>query len=477
MSDIKYSLLLVEDDKLDQKAFQRYLKTEGLAYDCAVAGSVAEARDLLNERSYDVVISDYSLGDGSALDVLEMAKDTPVILVTGAGDEGVAVKVWQAGAYDYLSKDLDRNYLKAVPITVENAIKHKQTENKLRLLSGAIRSTEDSVYITDLDDKIIFVNEAFCRIYGYEEDEILGQDGRILWINTDSDKGTRSVFQTRAIGSSWEVGFYHKRKDGSIFPVSLSRSIIKDSQGGDVAVVGVGRDISERILVEDELRNTNAKLEKQNRIVNKMATRVTENLMSLLGEGRIEEAGKLVSDFHDLLSINAHRIKLDVQEFEFETAVSHVVEDLKPLAAARSVEIQVSPIKPELVVDADYAMAKDILRGLLLRAINCSSSPGRVEIAAEVYGDQVMVRILDDGRTMDDPEVCRTLSFCDCIDQRNCGEKTSLDLGAAIARELIEMHGGRIWAKSPEGGGNAVSFVLPRSKKSRKSSACAAHRG
>lgn len=476
MSGLTCTLLLVEDDKLDQKAFLRYVKKEGLAYDCAVADSVAQASELLRDNTYDVVISDYSLGDGSALDVLKMAGDTPVILVTGAGDEEVAVKVWQAGAYDYLTKDLDRNYLKAVPITVENAIRHRRTEDRLRLLSEAIRSTDDSVYITDLDDKIIFVNRAFCQAYGYGQDEILGKDGSILWINTDSDKGTRSVFQTRAIGSSWEVGFYHKRKDDSIFPVSLSRSIIKDRHGADIAVVGVGRDISERILVEDELRSTNAKLEKQNRVVNEMATKVTETLRSLLQEGHVDCAGKLVSDFHDLLSINARKVKLDMQEFNFETAVSHVVQSLQEFAATQSVELSVSPVDPELTIEADYGATKQILYAVLQRAISAASSPGRVELTVGVQGGEILTQVHDDGRTMNDPEIRRILSFCEYLDQSDSGQAVSLDLGPAIARELVEMHGGRVWAKSSDEGGNTVCFVLPRISRSRRSSVFAASR-
>jgi DNA-binding NtrC family response regulator len=158
VKDAKHKILLVEDDQLDQMAFMRLVESENLPYDCTIAGSVGEARNILGAEHFDIIISDYSLGDGTAFDVLDLAGDTPVILITGAGDEEVAVKAWKAGAYDYLTKDIERNYLKAVPVTVENTIKFKKTEQQLQLLSGAIMSTADSVYITDLEGKIIFVN-------------------------------------------------------------------------------------------------------------------------------------------------------------------------------------------------------------------------------------------------------------------------------------------------------------------------------
>ena len=263
MENISYKILLVEDNELDQMAFKRCVDDNAIPYDCTIAGSVSEAREALDCDRFDIIIADHSLGDGTAFDILDLAKDTPVIVVTGAGDEETAVKVWKAGAYDYLIKDLDQNYLKAIPITVENAVSHKMVEKKLQLLSGAVMSTDDSVYITDMQGRIIFVNKAFCNTYGYEEQEIIGKNSAVLWIGKHQNENTRSVFQTRTVGSSWEVGFYHKRKDDSVFPVSLSRSTIKDSNGNEIAIVGIARDISERILIEEELNTENQNLKKR----------------------------------------------------------------------------------------------------------------------------------------------------------------------------------------------------------------------
>jgi PAS domain S-box-containing protein len=263
MENTIYKVLFIEDNQLDQMAFKRFVDENNIPYNYTIAGSVKEALQALDSNVYDIVITDHSLGDGTAFEILKSVKNAPVIVVTGAGDEETAIKAWKDGAYDYLIKDLDQNYLKAITITVENAIKHKMTEKKLQLLSGAIMSTDDSVYIADMQGKITFVNKAFYVTYGYKEDEIMGQNSTILWAGKQHTKNSRSVFQTRTVGSSWEVGFYHKRKDDSIFPISLSRSTIKDSNGNDVAIVGVARDISERILIEDELRTENQNLKKQ----------------------------------------------------------------------------------------------------------------------------------------------------------------------------------------------------------------------
>ncbi len=140
MTDIKTRILLIEDDRVDQMAFKRLIKEKSLSYDYSIAGSVAEAKSVLERDKFDIVVADYLLGDGTAFDVFNFIVDTPVILVTGAGDEEIAVKAMKAGAYDYLIKDRERNYLKVLPVTVENSIKRKQVEEDRKRLIKEIEA-------------------------------------------------------------------------------------------------------------------------------------------------------------------------------------------------------------------------------------------------------------------------------------------------------------------------------------------------
>ncbi len=132
MSDETIKLLLIEDDMVDRMAFERAVKTDDLPYDYTCVASVAEGRTAIKSVAFDVVISDYNLGDGTAFDVIEeIGPDVPVIMVTGAGDEEVAVKAMKAGASDYIIKDASGSYLKTLPITVSNTIKAKKTERRM----------------------------------------------------------------------------------------------------------------------------------------------------------------------------------------------------------------------------------------------------------------------------------------------------------------------------------------------------------
>jgi len=463
MENTRYKILLIEDDELDQMAFKRFVDNNAIPYDCTVSGSVSQAKQVLNSEQFDIIITDHSLGDGTALDILESAKDTPVIVVTGAGDEETAVKAWKAGAYDYLVKDINQNYLKAIPITVENAIKHNMVEKKLQLLSGAVMSTDDSIYITNMQGKIVYVNKAFCKTYGYKEEEIVGQNGNLLWIGKHQSQNTRSVFQTKTVGSGWEVGFYHRRKDDSVFPVSLSRSNIKDTNGRDVAIVGVARDITERIIVEDELRTESVKLKKKIQLQNDMTTLVTETLQRLLEDGNIETAKRVVSDYLDITKIDADKLELDKQMFNFNSLTSQAVEAFLPLAGEKNIDLKNYAPNCELIVNADYDRIAQVLINLLSRAIKFSPVNGHVSVRVKDDDNELRVEIQDEGQPLERNEIHRITNRPDLIKELFHTGREDLILGLRIAKEFIEMHGGNIWAESSEDKQNVFCFTVPKS--------------
>ncbi len=463
MDIARYRILLIEDNTLDQMAFKRFVEKNAIPYDCTISGSVSEARQVLGVDRFDIIISDHSLGDGTALDILESASSTPVIVVTGAGDEETAVKAWKAGAYDYLVKDINQNYLKAIPITVENAIRHKMIEKKLQLLSGAVMSTQDSVYITDTQGNIIFVNKAFCTIYGYKEEEIVGENANILWIGKRQSKNTRSVFQTKTVGSNWEVGFYHRRKDDSVFPVSLSRSPIRDSRGQDVAIVAVARDITDRILAEDEIRTASLKLKERNQLQNEIAIVVGETVQRLLADGNIEAVRKVVGDYLDISRIDADKMELQRQKFDLVSVISQAVEAMQPLANERNVHLKNLTPTCKLAVNADRDRIAQVLTSLLSRAIKSSAADSHVSVTVKDAGKEFSVEVQDDGPPLECNEIHRIVNRSDWIKEQFRADREDLALGLRVAKELVELHGGRIWAESSDAKQNILCFTVPKS--------------
>lgn len=262
-------VLLVEDNRVDQMAFERVCREENLPYDYKIASSISEGKQMLATEKFDVVILDYFLSDGTAFDILDTRLDPPVIVATGTGNEEIAVRAMKAGAYDYLIKDPQSRYIEVLPATLDNVIKRRKSEDRTRILSHAIMNISDCVYITDLEGNIIYVNEAFCRTYGYDQDEVVGRTDAIIW--KDGDASSESV----EIGSRGET--LSIRKDGSEFPVLLSRSFIYTEDEEKSGVVGVVSDITELKRSAEALRKLYRAIEQT-----PVAVVITD------GEGKIE---------------------------------------------------------------------------------------------------------------------------------------------------------------------------------------------
>ena len=106
MTNQKEKILLVEDDRVDRLAFDRHVGTFGFPYEFIIAESVKEAKHVLKSEKFDAAVIDYWLGDGTAFDLFSDIQDMPIVVVTGTGDEEIAVKAMKAGASDYISKTL-----------------------------------------------------------------------------------------------------------------------------------------------------------------------------------------------------------------------------------------------------------------------------------------------------------------------------------------------------------------------------------
>ena len=74
MENATYKILFIEDNELDQMAFKRFVENNAIPYDCTISDSVSQAKRALVTDQFDIIITDHSLGDGTAFDILDLAK-------------------------------------------------------------------------------------------------------------------------------------------------------------------------------------------------------------------------------------------------------------------------------------------------------------------------------------------------------------------------------------------------------------------
>ncbi len=149
MTESRVKVLLVDNDRVDIMAIERAVREKRLLFDLETASSFKEGLQKATTPGYDVILLDHNLGDGYGIDILKEVDHTPVIFITGSGDEQIAAQAVRLGAYDYLVKDPDRNYINLLHTTIKTVLKRKQVERE------AQEARDKAENATRLKDKFV----------------------------------------------------------------------------------------------------------------------------------------------------------------------------------------------------------------------------------------------------------------------------------------------------------------------------------
>ncbi|MDE2089474.1 MAG: diguanylate cyclase, partial [Gammaproteobacteria bacterium] len=255
--------LIIEDSESDAILLTRALRQGG--YDPLTERvDTAEAlRAALHKQEWDIVFSDYSMPSFSTPEALKILKqsgiDLPFILVTGTIGEDRAAAVMKAGAHDFFLKgDLVR-LIPAVERELREAgerRKRRQMGELLRKLSGAVEQTADSVFITDLDGRIEYVNPAFEALTGYTQKEILGKTPALFKSGRHDRVFYERLWSTILSGQVLMALFINKKKNGELYYEEKTITPLKDTKGAITHFVSTGRDITERVKARDDLEKS-----------------------------------------------------------------------------------------------------------------------------------------------------------------------------------------------------------------------------
>ena len=284
------NILIVDDDAVDRLTVKRALHQQ---YDNVVIQEVAtysEAMEAITSHLFTCIFLDYHLPDGNGMSCLIDAREagitTPVIVLTGHGDEKLAVEMIRAGATDYLSKaDLTPQLLGHC---LRNALRFYQSQEQVRhahealqLRDRAIAAASNGIIICDPhqpDCPIIYCNPAFSTITGYSSEEVMGKNCRFLQGADTDEQHIQQVRDCLRQERECQIILKNYKKDGTPWWNELTISPVRDMEGGLTHFIGVQTDITVRKNAEEALRLSVAR---QQTFVRDLFASVTEGRLFL----------------------------------------------------------------------------------------------------------------------------------------------------------------------------------------------------
>ena len=256
MENKRIRILLLDDDEIDRLAVQRFIQREQLPYDVDTATSIAEARQKVLACRYDLVMLDYNLPDGTGLEVLSSIGDMPAIFITGSGDEKVAVNAMRQGAYDYLIKDPERNYLIVLPATVNNVLERKRAEKALVESEVKHRLLLDSIQTPTLalreDMTLFYCNAAYAALVDRPIAQLEGKPLLEVFPKLRSSNTYQAYITVLETGQTQQVE--------GVFDDRFYQSRIFRTPWG---ILAIAEDITERRKAQEALVRYNEELERR----------------------------------------------------------------------------------------------------------------------------------------------------------------------------------------------------------------------
>ncbi|CAI48418.1 receiver/sensor/bat box HTH-10 family transcription regulator Bat (homolog to bacterioopsin activator) [Natronomonas pharaonis DSM 2160] len=270
---------------------------EPLVEPTAVSG-MAAALSRVAEGGIDCVVTDHDLPDGDAIELLEQLGERtdrpPGIVYTAAGDEAVASAAIDAGAAAYIPRTGDDTERLAERVVEEARRNHvaatMDTDDPmaadLQLSKRTLDEAPVGVVVADPheeDEPLVYINEAFERLTGYERHEVLGRNCRFLQGEDTNPEAVATIRQAVDDRRPVSVELLNYRKDGEPFWNQLNIAPIRDDDGRVTHLVGFQTDITERKEVElraqrqaEQLRADRRKRQRLLARIDGLVRRVTE---------------------------------------------------------------------------------------------------------------------------------------------------------------------------------------------------------
>ncbi|MBF0612762.1 MAG: response regulator [Magnetococcales bacterium] len=498
--------LVVDDEEADAAIFRRHLSKafSSRKYHLTYASSYSEGITAVKNHTFDLCFFDYQLGARTGLDLLleiqAWGVGTPVIFLTGHGDEDTAVFLMKSGAVDYLSKDrlssdnLSRSIHYALGLAESERRRHAAEASlfeKSVHLDNVLRSATDlAIITTDPGFVIKYFNPMASELLGISREEAVGTSVEEIHhrLGVDAHRLFRGVQNVQHKGEHiFEITL--AKADGLRY-LDARVSGVLDEMGNLAGYCLTVRDITERkhLLqnLEEAVRKADAANQAKSEFLATMSHEIRTPMNAIIGMSELlletplnevqrhyaqvfHRAGNtlldLINDILDLSKVESGQLELEHVPFDIKTLVTGATEILALRAREKGLDLtcQIDPHTPRFLT-GDPTRLRQILINLMGNAIKFTGQ-GHIGVTVEPFAveenDVVLRFVVSDTGCGISPEhiqiIFHPFTQVDTSITRKYG---GTGLGLTICQRLVQMMGGEITVESSVGIGSQFTFMV-----------------
>lgn len=331
-------------------------------------------------------------------------------------------------------------------------------------LSAILDGSGDGIYYTE--SRIIqYANAAFCKLTGYSQEELVGSDLFMLRID-DHDQRLNIVRETLTTTGLWRGEMRLRRKDGTTLDVGMTVALIGTPDGSPSPAVTVVRDITrEKALhlqrtnlvayASHELRTPITNMKTRLYLLRRRPELLEEHLKIL--DDVTERMRHLVEDLLDISRMEHGLIPLRREEINIQTLIQSVFTLQKPEAERKNIDLRCDLMETPVNAPADRERIIQVVTNLVTNAINYTPAGGRVVVSVRQRDNWAEIEVEDNGIGIA-PE---NLPHIFQPFYRVVSVIEGSGLGLSIAKEIVELHGGTLQARSELNQGSVFTITLP----------------
>ena len=496
-----YRILIIDDELALLDYYSTILTEAGMTVKTLT--DPLHGLSMLNEFQPDLLILDVYMSGCTGPELAQVIRQDdayarmPIIFLSTESNLDRQLAAMNLGGDDFLTKPVEEHHL-VMAITAR--VSRARWANRLNQeLENTLRESEYRkialdqhaiVSITDATGKITFINKKFLDISGYTENELLGQNHRILKSDQHDDAFFEDLWKTISKGKVWHGLICNLNKQGHEYWTESTIVPFLDATGKPYQYVSARTNVTDFIKAEENLRHAKEEAENANRAKSQFLSSMSHELRTPmnaiigfsqllkmqqtpgLNQTQTEQVNEIMKASHHLLDlineildlsrIEAGRIDLSVETVKISQVLEECISLSLPLTKKRNINMsaECDCYNNAYQVRADRTRLKQVILNLLSNAIKYNSANGLITIKCEKINNLIRINITDTGAGISKDNIKYLFQAFNRLDAEN-SEIEGTGIGLVITKNIVELMGGNIGVHSEEKKGSTFWIELP----------------